>query len=585
MEYLLPFTTALILSCLLTWLVRVLATKAALVDMPRRDRWHRRPVPRLGGVAIYLAYAVVLLLFWGRPLSMELVGLMIGGTAIFIVGLVDDLVHLENRSKFILLTLCAVIPALAGIRFEMLPPLVGVPLAILWVLGATNAFNWLDNMDGVAAGLGVIASANLVVLSLVSGGEEATRLAIMLAGASLGFLLHNFPPARIFMGDSGSGFLGFVVATTAVIGSYHDVSNVLLTVLAPGLIMSVPIFDTIMVAVLRARHHRSVFQGGRDHPAHRLVAMGLSERKAVLMLYGLGTLTGGLALAASSLGFLAGMSLSIVLMLAFVAFGFVLSEVRVYEGTLPRTEMTRLPVPFWNKRWVFVMCFDVVLISIAYISAHLLRYEGQLPAVVAADVARTLPLVLAAKVVGFHLAGIYRGAWRYIGVVDIVRLAAGVTAGSVLGVVGLFLWTQLIGFSRAALVLDWMLTLLLLASSRFSLRLIREYIAAHVEDGHRALIFGAGAGGTLLLGELRQNPSLEYRPIGFVDDDPSKKGVVIQGLSVLGTRQDLRELIRRHQVEEVLFAAPSCPPEIAEEMIGACQASGVRMKRLGRILE
>ncbi|HET8580422.1 MAG TPA: hypothetical protein VFL31_05430, partial [Nitrospiraceae bacterium] len=465
--YLLPFVVALIVSGVLTGLVRIVAPKLGLVDVPRQDRWHRRPVPRLGGIAIYLAFVTASLFVLHRPLSGERLALLLGGTLIFLVGAIDDLVRLENRPKLLLLILCAVIPALLGVRFELLPAVIGTPLAILWILGSTNAFNWLDNMDGVAAGIAVIASGNLILLSILYGGEEAARLAAILAGAALGFLIHNFPPARIFMGDGGSGFLGFTIATIAVIGSYKEVSNVLLIVLVPGLIMSVPIFDTAMVTLLRALHRRSILQGGRDHPAHRLVAMGLPERKVVAMLYGLGALAGSLALATSFLGFLGGMSLSIVVMLAFVAFGLVLAEVRVYEGPVPRDgHLTPLPRPFWNMRWIFVMLIDVALVSVAYISAHLLRYEGQLPALVANDVARTLPLILAAKMLGFYLAGIYRGAWRYAGVMDVVRLAEGVTVGSLLGVGALFLWTRVEGFSRAALILDWLLTLLLLTGSR-----------------------------------------------------------------------------------------------------------------------
>ncbi len=585
MTYLYPLVIAFVTSCVLTGGVRLFATKAGFVDAPRRNRWHRRPVPRLGGIAIYLAFTVPLLLLWRRPFSGELLALLVGGAAIFTVGLIDDLVHLENRPKLILLVFCAVIPGLVGVRFELFHALIGTPLAIFWILGATNAFNWLDNMDGVAGGIAVIACANLVVLSLLSGMNEVAYLATMLAGAALGFLVHNFPPAKIFMGDGGSGFLGFTIATLAVIGSYRDVSNVLSTVLVPGLIMSVPIFDTAMVTLLRVLNRRPIFDGGRDHPAHRLVAMGLPERKAVLMLYGLGALAGGLALAASFLEFLAGMSVSVILILAFVALGLVLAEVRAYERPLPANGMTVLPEPFRNKKWVLVMLLDIVLVSLAYVSAHLLRYEGQLPPNIAVDVARTLPLVLGAKMLGFYLAGVYRGAWRYAGLIDLVRLVGGATVGSLLGVAGLFLWTQLYGFSRAALILDWVLTLLFLASSRLSLRLLREYLAAQVADGRRALIFGAGKGGALLLRELRQNLSLGYRPIGFVDDDPSKRGAVIQGLPVLGTHYDLEQLIWRYRIDEVLLAAPSCPPEVVAEMIGACNVSGVQTKKLGRILE
>jgi UDP-GlcNAc:undecaprenyl-phosphate GlcNAc-1-phosphate transferase len=583
--YLLPFGLAFGLSFILSAAVKVLAPRAGLVDQPRPDRWHRRPTPRLGGVAIYVAFTAAALLASPKPLSQGTLALLVGGAAIFLVGLVDDLVRLENRPKLLLLILCSVIPVLMGVRFELAPVLIGTPLAVLWILGTTNAVNWLDNMDGVAGGVAAIASLNLFLFAVLADGGEGARLALILAGAALGFLIFNFPPAKLFMGDSGSGFLGFTLATIAVIGSYPDVSNVLLTVLVPGFILSVPIFDTALVTVLRVLDRRSIFGGGRDHPAHRLVVMGLSARRAVLLLYGLSALAGSLPLAASALGFLPTVSVSGILALGFVALGIVLAEVRVFEGEAVLNGVTQLPRPFQNKKWIMTMLLDIVLVGMAYVSAHVLRFEGQLPSPIAAKVAWTLPLVLVAKMAGFYFSGVYRGAWRFAGMSDLVRLVQGTTAGSLLATAGLYLSTRFIDLSRTALVMDWLLTLLLLAGSRLSLRLLREYLAAHTENGRRALIFGAGRGGTLLLDELRQNTSLECYPIGFVDDDPYKQAVIIRGLPVLGTRHDLRELIIRYQVEQVLLAAPSCSRDVLAQVISVCQSSGVEARRLSVSLQ
>lgn len=584
MRHLLLFASAFALAYLCTWVVRFAGVRLGLVDIPRSDRWNRRPVPRLGGIAIYLSFTLTLLIFGGGPAS-ELLPLLLGGAAIFLVGLVDDFIHLENRSKLILLILCAVLATVLGIRFEMFPSTIGVPLAILWILGVTNAFNWLDNMDGVAGGVATISAVNLFVFSLISGRGDTSHLAIMLAGATAGFLLHNFPPARIFMGDSGSGFVGFTLATIAVMSSYQSVSNVLVSVLVPGLILALPIFDTALVTVQRLFNHRPIFQGGRDHPAHRLVALGLPERKAVFTLYGLGTLAGATALVTSSLDFLAGMSVSIILILVFVALGLVLSEVHIYEGTLPSNGVTPLPRPFWNKRWIFLIFVDIALVSVAYVGAHLLRYDGALPVRTVENIVSTLPIIVAGKMVGLYLAGVYRGKWRYASVLDFLRLAEGVTAGSLIGIGVLLLWGRLEGISRAALILDWMVTLLLVAASRFSLSLVRDYLVAHAEAGRRVIIFGAGSRGALLVRVLRENPSLGYRPVGFVDDDPAERGTIIQGLSILGGRHDLQKLIRQHHVDEVLLALPSYPPDLVEEIRTRCDGSGVAVKRLELTLE
>ncbi|MDR7527403.1 MAG: hypothetical protein QN130_05905, partial [Armatimonadota bacterium] len=375
-----------------------------------------------------------------------------------------------------------------------------------------------------------------------------------------------------------------------------NVGGVLLTVLVPGLILAVPIFDSATVTVLRLVHRRPLFQGGRDHPAHRLVTLGLPERKAVVLLYLLSAAAGAAGLAVTGLNILTGLIVSVLLALGFAALGLVLAEVRVYEpgasggdgdGRGPRIPLnghTALPAPFLQKKWIAVMLADLVLVPTAFVAAHLLRFEGTLPPTVAAAVAQALPLVVAVKVAVLALAGVYRGAWRYAGALDLLRLAQGATLGSAAAVTVLWVWRGLGGLSRAALILDWLLAVLLLGASRFSLRIIREYLIAQTDRGRPVLIFGAGSGGVLVLQELRQNPSLGYRPVGFVDDDPGKRGAVVQGLRVLGNRRELGELVRRYGVEEVLVAAPSAPPEVVEEVVGACREAGARARVAGFVL-
>jgi UDP-GlcNAc:undecaprenyl-phosphate/decaprenyl-phosphate GlcNAc-1-phosphate transferase len=577
------FASAFAVSVALTGVVRYLARRASLMDKPRGDRWHRRPVPRLGGIAIYAAFMTSLFLVQGPPNSPEMLALVVGGTIIFLVGLIDDLRPLESRMKLILLIVCAVVPATMGVRFTFFPAVLGVPLAIIWILGVTNAFNWLDNMDGVAAGVAAIATLNLVVFGLLFNGATGIPLSLALAGAALGFLVHNFPPARIFMGDSGSGFLGFTVAMIAVIGTYRDVSNVLLAVLVPAMILAVPIFDTAMVTLTRMLNRRPLFKGGRDHPAHRLVAMGLPERRAVALLYGLSTLAGASALLASLPGLLTGVTVSIILILGFVALGAVLGELQVYDDLDParRASRTLLPKPFVNKKWIALIGLDVVLVVIAYVSAHLLRFEGYLGSSLGLMVAETLPVMLAAKMVSLAAFGVYRGSWRYAGMVDLVRLAQGASVGSLIGVAALFVWLRLAGMSRAALLIDWLLTLLFLCAARLSLRLVREYLAAQGEAGRRALIVGTGEADAVLLDLLRAHRTPTYRAVGFIDDDPTRHGAVIQGVPVVGGRRDLARLIRDHNIEEVLVMMPSFGPQTVSEILKTCRAAGVTARRFG----
>jgi len=573
------FAAPLALSWTLTWVVRAGAGRFGLVDAPREDRWHRRAVPRLGGIALYLAFTVTVVVSGRRDLP-ALAPLLAGGAAIFLVGFLDDLLRFENRPKFILLVACAAVPVLLGVRFSTLPALIGVPLALFWILGMTNAFNWLDNMDGVAAGIAAIAALHLYALGRMTGSPFA-GLPLAVAATALGFLIHNYPPARIFMGDGGSGFLGLTLATSAVMlmGSHRAVYNVLLTILAPGLILAVPIFDSALVSIGRLMHGRPVFQGGRDHPAHRFVALGLPERKAVAMLYVLSFAAGAAALLATAFNIAAYVSLCVILLLAFVALGLVLSEARVYEGTAPAQQTaTVLPRPFLNKKWILVMLVDVALVSVAYVGANLLRFDGVLPPRLASIVVDTLPLVVAVKMAGLYASGIYRGTWRHVSAVDVLRLGRAATVASVLTAAALILWTRLDGVSRGALVVDWVLTLVLLGGSRMSLRFLREYLIAQAESGRRAVIIGTDKAGVLLARMLRDDTSFGLRAIGFVDGASVPRGTIICGLPVLGSVVDLPGLITRHRVQEVLVATSE--PAVTDSVVAACDGRGVRVKTL-----
>jgi UDP-GlcNAc:undecaprenyl-phosphate GlcNAc-1-phosphate transferase len=408
-------------------------------------------------------------------------------------------------------------------------------------------------------------------------------LAVALLGVSLGFLAHNFPPARIFMGDGGSGFLGYLLAATATLGSSRDVAHVLLTVLTPGLILAVPIFDTLTTTWMRLRHGRPIFQGGRDHPSHRLVAMGLSERRAVLLLYALGALSGSVGLLAWHLGALPGLVVATLLGLGFGALGVVLAEVRA-DGDGASGEATPLPGPIANKRWLLSMVADVALLCVAFVGAHLLRFEGQVPEAVAAAAGGALPIVLAAKMAVLYGFGVYRGVWRYVGMLDLIRLCQAATVGSLASAAALLLITGGLGLSRGAFVLDWVLAVVVLAAGRIAIRAVREYIGAHREAGARALIAGNGQDSMLLARALRQAPGLAYRPVGYLACGAAPGAVIIDGLPVLGTQAEVAEVLRRHRIEAVILV----PSEVdgAEQRIrDACDRAGIPVKRMGRLIE
>lgn len=573
------FLFALIVAALLTELGRRVLLRLGWVDAPRVDRWHSRPIPRPGGPAIVTAVLLGIALLVPRPWSLQVWGLLAGSIFVFGVGLIDDLVDLANPPKLTLLIIAAAVPPFFGVTFGSLPAPLGAVLALLWVLAITNAMNWLDNMDGLTAGVSAIVAATLAILSAAFGDYTGSVIAALVAGACAAFLYFNFSPARIFMGDSGSGFLGLTLGVLALQGTAQHVTNVGLAVIVPLMILSIPIFDSAVVTLARLFGGRRLFQGGRDHPSHRLVVLGLSEGRAVLHLYTLSLMAGGAALLASRLGVWTGLVLAGALASTLTAMGIVLMRVRVYEEQEHWLNGTRTVLAqVVHKRRLLEMLLDLVLISVAYLASYLLRFEGAIPPWLVHNIAQSLPLVIGIKIGVLYVSGVYRGDWRYVGLLDLVRLARATALASLALVAVLFIWTRLVGYSRAAFIIDWMLTFGLLATMRVSIRLFQEYVASQRILGKRVLIAGAGQGGGLLLAELRNNPALDYRPVGFIDDDPLKQNAIIWGLPVLGSSRDIPPITEKHRIEEVLVAAPSMRAEDLARISLICEEAGVRCR-------
>ncbi|HVO68777.1 MAG TPA: MraY family glycosyltransferase, partial [Aggregatilineaceae bacterium] len=276
----------------LTPLTRQLARRFGIVDKPSARKVHQVPTPLMGGLAIYGAFMIALLLFhtWtpdnrDTQALRQLIAILGGATWLVIVGFVDDRRMLSPQMKFAgeLIATAAVI--LSGIRVQLFnSPWLDIPLTVFWMVGIINAINFLDNMDGLAAGISAIAALCFFVLAAIEGQVLVATLAAAMFGSSLGFLFYNFSPATTFMGDMGALVLGFLLAVLGIKLSFPNQSP-LVSWTIPILALGLPIFDTTLVVFTRLREKRSPMQGGKDHTSHRLVIMGLSYRAAVVTLY------------------------------------------------------------------------------------------------------------------------------------------------------------------------------------------------------------------------------------------------------------------------------------------------------------
>jgi UDP-GlcNAc:undecaprenyl-phosphate GlcNAc-1-phosphate transferase len=277
--------SALLLAIGVTPLMRRLALQTGTVDKPAARKIHANPVPLLGGAAIYLAFILVLLFFGDRGYVNQVVGIFVGATMMSFMGIADDRWGLGSYVKLAGQLLAAAVLIYSGVQVNLFGGWLDIGLTVLWVVAITNAFNLLDNMDGLSGGIAMIAATFFLLLAAMSGQYLVGALAAALAGACAGFLFYNWNPAHIFMGDAGSLFLGFMLAALAIKLRF-PANSPIVTWMIPLMVLALPIFDTTLVFISRLRRGKNpLTTPGKDHVSHRLAHLLGSRREAVLVCY------------------------------------------------------------------------------------------------------------------------------------------------------------------------------------------------------------------------------------------------------------------------------------------------------------
>ena len=576
---------SVLIAAAMTFGVRAFAVRTGFVAKPKRDRWHRRPTAMLGGVAIYLTVLILYALFLEK--TSESLLLITGSSFLFLVGLLDDILNIKPYQKLV----GQLIGATIIVGFGLTLPITGYELidiwiTIFWLIGITNAINLLDNMDGLAAGIAAIASISLAIAFAMNGQQTELMFVAVFVGALLGFLIFNFNPASIFMGDCGSMFVGFLLAGSVLMGQQGGRSRGVFSILAvPVLILLVPIFDTTFVTVIRKLWGRKASQGGRDHTSHRLVALGLSERSAVVMIYAFAIAAGALSLVVAQLPPTQSIALIAVFTIILAILGVYLSKVKVYEEAQEdlaagNNAVFAFLIDVSYKRRIFEVFLDTFLITLSYYGAYILLFGAFEDSGNWDLFLQSLPLLVVLKLFAFLAAGVYRGLWRYASIGDFITYTKGVVLGSVLSVIAILLLFRFQNFSRAVFVVDCLILLFAIVASRMAFRLIREMLpSSAAADGKRVLIYGAGDGGELVLRELRNNAEWNYRPVAFIDDDPLKQDKVINGLTVFDANGALPAICREKQIEEILISTRKISRETLLRVKEACRDTDISLKR------
>ena len=587
---------AFVLSLILTPLCKKAAFATGQVAIPKESRWHKKQTALMGGAAIFIATWAIWLPVafhkgWGT-FGQPLLPLILCATGIFILGLADDVFNMDPQHKLAAQIVIAAIFMVFGFRLDWFASkTANLFISMIWIVGITNAFNLLDNMDGLSAGVAFIGGVFLFLthflnpqMSPYSGQVLLMSAAYM--GAVLGFLVYNFNPASIFMGDAGSLFIGFMLGSMTVAGSPPQArigsSVQLLSVIAvPILILFIPILDTGFVSVMRKLFRRPVSQGGRDHSSHRMVAIGFSEKRAVLVLYAFSIVSGLIALGFNLFAFGTNLVVVVLWLLFIVFFWSYLGKVKVYQEKSLLSDggnhvLTPVLIEITYRRRLFEVLLDFLLITVAYYAAYLLRFEGD-PGADFYMFVTSLPIMIACQILSFYVFGVYRGVWETTGVRDLMNYVKAITVGTIAPMLILLFIYRFVSFSRAVFVIYWILLVILVSLSRLSFRLLDEGIGRGGRKGLPTLVYGAGIGGQMAVREIETNQDLGLALAGFLDDNPRIQKRRIKGYAVLGGQEDLEHIIRKYGIKMIIVSFREKGAEKRREIVGLCTKMGVEV--------
>lgn len=591
-----PAFAAALLAWLLTPASMWLARRVGALDAPGPRRLQTEPVPRLGGLAVLAPTLVILTAGvagvagapdWA-PRGVG-VGILVGLVPILAVSVLDDIVQIPALFKFLAHAAGAGIAIGAGVVLPSDVHLFGltlslgwaaVPISFLWLTGVTNAFNLVDGLDGLSAGLGLISAMSLTVVLLFARDPALATAVAVLAGSIVGFLPYNLHPARVFLGDSGATAIGyllacFTLATTALLSAG-------LATLIPVLLVGVPIADTLVSIARRALQRLEHGHGNRIHEAdsnhihHRLLALGLSHEMAVITLYSVSMLGAAVALASLLLtkqqsGYL----LAGVLLAGFIG----LQRLGYSEfAVLRRGVMLRLyDLPVLRGSF-FAVFVDVAVIAAALYLSIGLKESQWSAAVIGPSLLPLLAVLMPATVLSLAILGAYRGSWRLAGIDDFRRLSLAVVSGSLAGAAA-FSFIVPAETPLGVIGIYTFVALVLTNAARISYRVLDESRMQAAARGSRAVIYGAGSGGVSVLREMLSNPATGLLPVGFMDDSPQRAGKAVNGYPVFGGLDQLDKVLERSEAAVVVVSTRKVPDARLNRLLFACESRGVAVRR------
>lgn len=591
-----------------------------MLDIPNSRSSHTRPTPRGGGIGIVISLLIGLWIsYWlqYQTLSTQtIVTFSIGAIFIALVSWLDDMNSLSSVLRLFVHINSAIL-VLVGIGFlhTIVLPFdisielgwLGIPLTFLWLTYFINAYNFMDGIDGIAATQAVVAGCAWVGLGVVSNEPLVSLLGILVASSSLGFLGHNWPPASIFMGDVGSAFLGYTLASLPIIA---NLSNPQLAM--AGLLIVWPfVFDTAFTLLRRLSRGENIFESHRSHLYQRLVIAGYSHRSTTL-LYACLALVGVLlahlwVLEIISTGWLL---LGIPFLLCLLLWCLVIYAEhkstaipnQQLQSTEDKSSMSQPTVssspPLIGLRVRYLMTVDLFLILLAIVFAFVVRYEALIA--IEPYLWRNWTYLLLAPFVWlptFYFFQLYNRMWRYASMREMGTIVGASFVSAIITFALNFgfmpLTYALYMPSRSIWLLQSIFSMLFLAGIRMLLRLIQERYRPHelaqlrafAQNPSKLLIVGAGDAGAMLARELQNNAKPGLHIVGFVDDNPAKNRLSVHSIPVLGNRNNIAELVTKYDVTQIVIAMPTAPGREIRDIVRICEESGISPRTIPGIYE
>lgn len=589
------FLIAFLGSLMLTPLARTLGHRLGIVDTPGELSIHTRPIPRTGGLAMFVAFVTALGYAWttglGDHMEQIIIGILIGAGIITWAGFLDDIKQISPLQRLLWELLGATIAIGLGLLIKTFPLAgIGVSLSLLYLVGGANAINLLDGMNGLAAGTTAIAAFFLAILAAWQENTQALVLSITILGVTLGFLPYNFniirnSRATIFMGDSGSLFLGFTLSSIGVLLAVQPYD--LVGFITPLVIILIPILDTALAILRRFTRMIDLFSGDRQHIYDLLARKGLGNTRTVLLIYTTTLLLGVISLIMIRLNPMPAVILAITI---FTMMGF--AAIRL--GAIEPSKITKaggIKRAFSRaiNRYAHPLVLDGIVVAGAYYLALILRFSGEVPGDMekalhyANNILDTIPFLVITYAFCNSIFGVYNRIWRHASSRDALNIIAATMTGTAVVFVSNLLWGEYHPIPISVILVGGLIVLAAFIALRFRSRLLSGIVwrlgVSTSEPQQKVLIVGAGETGQFLARRM-YDQRWRYLLVGFIDDDPKKIGMGINGVKILGDRQEIVSVVGRKDVDLIVIAIHKIDKESLQEILSLCLMTKARVKFL-----